>query len=164
VWYNELGLRDTQYVREATLDDIMYIASNIREEDREEIKANCGLPPELAFLGYHQQNREMYVAGMHCYNDADVLFGCDKVPGVPEVGIPWLVSTPRLYEHPQMFLPYSKKIFDYFNTRHPLLTNYIDARNTRHIEWLRWLGCKFLRVVDNFGAEGRPFIEFVSIK
>ena len=45
----------------------------------------------------------------------------------------------------------------------PVLFNYIDARNTVHLRWLKFMGFTIIKKLEIFGYEGRPFYEFVKI-
>lgn len=46
----------------------------------------------------------------------------------------------------------------------PILFNCVDQRNEVHINWLRWLGFKFVRIIPEYGIQKLPFIEFVRIR
>ena len=126
------------FVRPATLADARDVAARLREEDRQEVLAAGGMDPRIVFPAYILEGREVFAAGVEG-GPPVVLFGCDPVVGEPDVGIIWLVSTPVLYDHPVEFLKWSKAIFSDFHRRHWTLTNFVDARNTRHIRWLKWL-------------------------
>lgn len=90
-----------------------------------------------------------------------LIYGVDPVPGLPEVGMPWLLCTPSIYEYPVELAVRLKQEWQRFHAQYPILTNYTDARNTRHHKLLKWLGCEFIREVP-FGPFSFPFIEFVS--
>ena len=46
--------------------------------------------------------------------------------------------------------------------RYEYLTNFIDADNIPTIDWLRALNFRAARVIDNYGVDGSPFIQFAS--
>jgi hypothetical protein len=151
------------FVRRATVEDAAYIAANLRSEDRDEVVALCGIPPSLVLPAYVEEGREVHVAGIQG-DHAQVIYGVDPILGVDRAACIWLLSTPVLYEHPVEFVTQSKRLWDEFHERFDLLTNFTDARNTRHHKWLQWLGAKFIRRVEHFGAESRPFLEFASYR
>jgi hypothetical protein len=101
---------------------------------------------------------------MEHLGEADVLYGCDALPLFPHVGVIWMLSTDRLYEYPVEFTTHSRDLFRQYHERYEVLTNFVDARNTRHIKWLKWLGCHMVRKVDRFGPHSLPFLEFASVK
>ena len=61
-----------------------------------------------------------------------------------------------------VFLRHSKTWLKQLFTGFELLGNFVDARNTLHIEWLRWLGFRFLRKA-RIGRNGEEFLEFVKL-
>ena len=95
---------------------------------------------------------------------AELVWGWDEIPGVKDTAVIWMVSTPAINEHASSFAPVSRVMIETVNSYYPFLTNYIDARNTRHIRWLKWLGFEQLRRIDKFGPESRPFFEYVRYR
>lgn len=152
------------FIRAASLDDVTNVAGRLRNEDRDEIIAAVGIPPLLALPPYVAEGREVWCAGLVEDGIPEVLWGFDPIAYVDRAAVCWLVSTPRIYEHPQVFAPATKIGFEEAHQRFDLLTNFIDARNTRHIKWLQWLGFTLIRRVDKFGAQSLPFIEFASYR
>ena len=152
------------FVRPATADDVRYVADNLREADREEILASVGIEPSIALPQYLAEGREVYAAGLCMDNRAEILYGLDPIFGVERAAVIWLLSTDRIYDFPVEFVVRTRELYDEAHTRFDLLTNFIDARNTRHIKWLKFLGFTMIRRVEQFGAENRPFIEFASYR
>lgn len=151
------------FVRLATSEDIQYVANNLRVADVEEVRAATGMDPRLA-LPLSAAGREILAAGL-CHNDrAEILFGVDPWPDTEDVGIIWMLSTPEIYDYPVEFVVRTKELLDKFHERYELLTNFIDARNEKHIKWLSWMGFKKLRRVESFGAQSLPFIEFARYR
>ena len=58
---------------------------------------------------------------------------------------------------------YSKGVVEIFQKRYRVLYNFIDARNTLHIKWLKWCGFTFIQKHYDYGYEKRLFYEFVRI-
>lgn len=151
------------FVRPASVADACDVAARLREEDRQEVLAADGLEPSLVLPALVREGREVFAAGIEG-GPPEVLFGCDPVEGTPVLGIIWLVSTPALYRHPKEFVRTSRRIFESYHARYPVLGNYVDARNTDHIRWLQRMGCRMLRRIESFGAQSRPFFEFASVR
>ena len=152
------------FVRSATLADVRSVAARLREADRQEVLAAVGVDPRLVFPAQYAEGREILAAGLQENDRAEIIFGCDPMTGDASVGIIWMVSTEVMYDHPVEFVTTSRRIFQDYQSRYRVLTNFVDARNERHIKWLRWLGCHMIRRVEKFGAQSLPFIEFASIR
>ena len=152
------------FVRSATLADVRSVAARLREADRQEVLAAGGVDPRLVFSAQLAEGREILAAGLQDNDRAEILFGCDPMTGDPSVGIVWLVSTDTIYDHPVEFVTASRRLLQDYQERHRVLTNFIDARNERHIKWLKWMGFHMIRRVEKFGAQSLPFIEFASVR
>lgn len=151
------------FVRPASKADAITVAERLRDEDRAEVLAAGGIDPGVA-LPAQVGKTEMFAAGLQSNDRAEILFGCDPVAGYPYVGVIWMLSTPVLFDHPVEFVITSRQVYQAYHEQYRVLTNFVDARNERHIEWLRWLGFHMLRRVERFGAQSLPFIEFASYK
>jgi hypothetical protein len=55
------------------------------------------------------------------------------------------------------------EILSGYHRRHEVLADIVDARNLRHIHWLKWLAYYMIRRVERFGAQPLLFVEFVSV-
>lgn len=74
-------------------------------------------------------------------------------------GIPWLISTVHVEQHPKAFLQVCKPEVEEMLTRHESLMNFVDVRNTVAIRWLEWLGFTFGDPVG-YGPLAMPFKPF----
>ena len=150
-----------EYVREARLDDIKDLAPLLRHSDIEEIKASAGLSAaEALFLGV--------CLGKPALTFIEPKGGLAGMFGVtptndPYVGAVWMLSSDAIEKYPIHFLRRCKPWVDKFNETYPVLTNYVDQRNTLHIRWLRWLGFSFVRLIP-YGVNQLPFYEIVRVK
>lgn len=151
------------FIRRATPDDAIEVSKRLRMEDAMEIKANTGLAHRVA-LYLHACHGRSLVSGLLEDMVPEIIWGIDPIEGQDDTAIIWMVSTPRIYEHAQIFVPATKLLWDTAHETFPFLVNFIDCRNTRHVNWVRWLGAKMVRRIESFGAEGRPFYEFISHK
>lgn len=148
-------------VREARVADAVSLAPRLRRADRRECIANTGIAPEI-ILPYSVGSPGPTWAfddGEKCIG----LFGLDAVDQNPEFGIVWMVTSDDIRAHRRQLLAESPSWLEALHRTYPLLGNHVDARNTVHIRWLRWLGFSMLRVIPEFGAERRPFIEFAKL-
>jgi hypothetical protein len=149
-------------VRFSTSEDAAQLAPNLREEDLAELLA-AGSPSALAALQAGVRHSKPCLSIVDDQDTPVTMLGV--VPsGDPNVGFIWLLSSDVLDKNKIKFLRHSKKWLPFFHARHPVLTNYVDARNDVHIKWLQWMGFVFLRQVPGNGPERLPFYEFVRLQ
>lgn len=152
------------FVRPASIEDAISVATRIRKEDKDEVIAASGAHPLLVFPQYVREDRLIFASGLAEDGIPEILWGADPIPFVDDAAVGWLVTTPRIYEYPVEFAVQVKRLFEELHTDFALITNFTDVRNTKHHQLIRWLGCKFLRRVERFGAQSLPFYEFASYR
>jgi len=84
------------------------------------------------------------------------LFGFVPVSALSDAAHPWLVGTPGLARVPGMLNRLSRSYCSAVLGAYPLLFNYVDARNTTSVAWLKRLGFE-ISAPQPFGVEGLPF-------
>ena len=131
------------------------IASRVRKADADEFWASTGMTAEQTIvLGAHTGAHVGMADGVpFC------VFGVSQASLIGSVGIPWMVGTVELDHHAYGFLKHCRPVVDRWADRFDLLVNYVDARNTRAIRWLKWLGFEFGEP-EPYGWLGMPFIRF----
>lgn len=151
------------HIREVRDGDIEYVAERLRDADLREVQAASGLEPHVA-LRYSYE-----LSGLACTIVGDqghpvALFGVSPIDDV--TGCVWLLSSDELTKGKlgRQFVRECRSHFDRLNDYRPLLTNFVDERNTVHIRWLKWAGCHFIQRCEKYGVEHRPFLEFVRVK
>jgi hypothetical protein len=145
-------------VRDATHSDILYVARHIREEDRREIAASCLMDPKHIMLATYRQSGVARCGTVD--GEPVVVFGVAENTLLGSgCGIPWLIGTPKIYEHERAFLRRNKRMVYQWIKAYGRLSNYVDARNHRAIKWLEWLGFK-MEEAKPYGPLGRPFHRF----
>lgn len=77
---------------------------------------------------------------------------------VPE-GAPWMLAHQRLDRHARAFLRDCRPAVDAMLRRYRHLSNHVDARNTRAVRWLSWLGFE-IHPAAPYGVDGLPFHYF----
>lgn len=141
--------------RPSTLEDAQFIAAHMRQADRQECEALRGLPPELVLPNAIGRPG---VTTWEVGGEPVVMGGVD--PSIPNMGTVWMCSTDSILQHKVQFLRGCRPMLETLHKDYPLLTNLVDARNTLHIRWLKWLGFVFTRKIERWGAHGVPFFEF----
>lgn len=149
-------------IRPVTNEDVRAVVRNLREADRAEVRALTGAPPELVVPACVDASRAVWTIAGYGGEPAG-LWGLQDVQDHPEVGWVWMILTPTVERHPYLFLEKCRENLPLLHSFHPIVTNHVDERNTVHLRWLRWMGFSFLRRIERWGAEGRPFIEFARL-
>ena len=149
-------------MRGATLDDCYDLAPKLRKEDLKEIKANANIQPKDALIKGFQLS-EVPVAIFNDKEEIVCMLGCCRTD-IPSAAIVWLLASDDLKKDiPYRFLKHSRGVTEIFQKRYPVLYNFIDARNTLHIKWLKWCGFTFIKKHFDYGYEKRLFYEFIRI-
>jgi hypothetical protein len=149
-------------VRAASPSDADVLAPRLRSQDLQEIHAADGRDPLLVL-------REGVAASDPCFavlNSAGApvaLFGAIPDPADARRAKVWLLGTPELLQHRRFVLRMSRLWTEKLHERYAVLWNFVDARNQVHLRWLEWCGFRFLRLVEHFGFEQRPFYEFERV-
>lgn len=140
-----------------SVEDIAQILPIVRQADIDEITEALGVPMEEALL-------EAFTGSLNAKKivvDGKVVavFG-DAVHSIlGSIGVPWLISTVHVEQHARAFLKVCKPEVQGMLTRHQHLVNFVDARNTSAIRWLKWLGFSF-GPAEPYGARGFLFHSF----
>lgn len=146
----------------ASIEHIAHIAAHIRDSDREEIWASTMSRPERALasgLYYSDFAQTGMVDG-----EPVMMWGIVKESLIGNVGVPWMLATKRLDEVAVIFLRRCKAPLREAMNRYDRLFNYVDARNTRTIRWLKWLGFKLAEKPVPYGFSNLPFYKFEMVK
>jgi hypothetical protein len=150
-------------IRQARLDDAGALADRLREADIQEIRANLGEDP-LAVL------KRSIVISVPCYTAADrqdspvAVFGVAPDTHNRDIGMVWLLGSVELVNHQVFVLRQSRKWVEELQRHYKVLWNCVDARNEVHIRWLKWCGFVFIRLIEEYGVERRPFFEFEKVR
>lgn len=149
------------FTRPATHADIAPLVADLREADLAEIKASFGGSPELSLtLGIN--NGEARVACLPNGLPA-AIYGAVPLHSDETVGVVWMVATNSFQLLHRQFLRESREEIADLCRGYRAVFNFTDARNTLHHRWIKWSGFTIIKRHEEFGAEKRPFLEFVRI-
>lgn len=155
------------YEREAQLKDVFTLASNIREADRLECLAASGEDPLTALRKARETStvfRALVMGPPKGNHDVVALYGVVPFDRSVGLGGAWLLGTDQLVEDGFRFARRCSEYIEKLHQQFPILFNFVDERNALHIRWLRWAGFSFINRHEHFGAEQRPFYEFVRMQ
>ena len=143
-------------VAEAWLHEI---AENLRDQDREEVRATSALSPEDALVASYRLSTHAYVI-----HSGGPIAAFGAAPhGLPGVGVVWMLGTDGIKRESYSIARKTRQYFDELNEAYFLLWNWIDARNTTSMRWLKWGGFKLLEEHPEHGPEKRPFYTFARM-
>jgi hypothetical protein len=134
--------------------DWRYVAEYIRSADRAELTA-LGRQPEQSLRDGARLSQLCFTIWME--GNPAAIFGATSEGAI------WLLGTPAIERHTVWFLKNSQRWVNLLHSCSPVLWNWVDARNTVHIRWLRWLGFQFHDPVA-LGVNGEMFIPFHKAK
>lgn len=133
------------------------LLTRVRLADREEFAAFSGHTPAKVLEMGLRASSPAYAGLIN--GRVMTLFGVAPRSLLTGSGVPWLVGAQELERHQVVFLRRCRPILAQFLNLYPHLENYVDARNTVAIRWLRWLGFT-LHEARPVGLAGLPFHRF----
>lgn len=152
-------------VRSYKPGDAERLAPRMREADKAEVFAATGDSPLTAL----KRGEGVSVPLCTILDDQHNVIGIfGAVPDAEDnvSASVWMLGADALIRSPlkRWFLRECPKYIDGLNNLYPMLHGCIDARNTVHVQWLRWMGFTFISTIEQYGYEKRPFMEFVRVK
>lgn len=153
-------------IRPATRADCHDIAPRLREEDALELRLSSGKEPLQSLLDTFAFSSECFVAEEDGLVIAIGGFGTFIHKGTKDttVGVPWLVGTPEMLNHPVTLVAAGRVAVDRWESQCECLCNLTHAENTVHHRWLRHIGFEFMPDVVPTGPTGAPFLQFYRYK
>ena len=147
------------YLRKANLQDLRYVAANLREIDKIEAFYQTGQEPLQALqFTYICSQVNMAIA-----DDNDQPIG---LCGVVSDGIIWMVATDKLFANKKyriQLIRKGRKWVESLLKKYKVLYNFVYAENDSAIKWLKSLGFTFINYHERYGIQGKPFYEFLRI-
>lgn len=117
-------------VRTAQFIDAVTIGSNLRPADKQEVLTVSGNPGAVAVPQAYALSLECFVACPPGGRPPCVIFG------VAEGGIVWLLATPEAHKHSRAIMKLAPGWLDRLAVPFPEgLHNWVDERNTLHLQW-----------------------------
>lgn len=139
-------------------DHVEAVMGRLREADQLEVYAATGRDPDKAL-------RDAWKNSLHRWSivwrgEIIGLFGLSSLSLMGRTGVPWLLGTDKMKEIKLTFVKQSVHFISAMLEIYPVLMNWVDARNTLSIRWLKWLGFKMKNQPQPYGFEKRPFYYF----
>ena len=147
--------------REATPGDIRELVPRLRQADIDECEAQFGRGTTLDVTLYGlRPDGVAFVAVREGKTIAAFGVSPGDDPGDEAgVGIPWLVGTDAMDRCARELLTEARTVLKIWHRFYPILSNVVDARNSKSIRWLKRLGFT-VRDPKPLGLAGELFHEF----
>ena len=124
-------------VRAATSEDAHYVGTRLRAEDAAEVLL-FGLDGESAIA--FSLDRSIVSECLLVDGEPAAVFGIAIDDMIGGTGCPWMLTTPAVERCQLAFARATRRLCARCFEMVPRLENLIDARYTRAIKWLQWLG------------------------
>jgi hypothetical protein len=146
---------------QATKEHAVEIAENLRKEDIDELNASGTLWHKEAFMFCIENDYPVWAAIDEEDGRVAALGGVTPSSHT-YVGVPWAVATDAISKHPVGFTRIGRYLMPKMHEHYPFLANWVDARNTKHIRWLKSLGFSF-GIPLPYGINGEQFFPFMHV-
>lgn len=124
-------------LRPATFADACYVGQRLRAEDAAEVQI-FGYSGEDAIM--HSMRASLICECLTVDGEAAAVVGISLDSFTSGNGCPWMLTTNAVERYPRAFARLTRKLLDRGLQISGRLENVIDARYTRAIRWLEWLG------------------------
>ena len=144
-------------IRPTLPGDVEILIANLRPSDLAECRA-YGKPDIAAGIESSVKRSMLCWTGL-VDGELAAILGVAPVSVMTGIGSPWMLGTPVLDAHSRILVRetpgYIAKMLNAF----PHLVNFVHAKNTTSVRWLRRLGFTLHQAVP-YGALGEPFHPF----
>jgi hypothetical protein len=141
----------------AELKHITAIVDNVRDADREEFWALARITPKECLMQSFHLSRMAWTGLID--GQPVCMYGVVQSSLLGGVGRPWMVGTDLLDKHQMVFLRRCREQVRIMQMCFGRLENHVYVRNTKAIQWLKWLGFSFSEP-ELMGPFDMPFIRF----
>lgn len=145
---------------EPTEADLRAIGHNLRAADRQELQALSDAEVDWAeCLCTAVSFSEVAYVALTPDGTPVAVFGLAPVSLLGGQACPWMLGTPELQRYGRDVVLLGKRFAREWGHKYDQLYNYVDARNTRAIAWLRHSGYTVFSPEPR-GVHGEPFHRF----
>lgn len=144
-------------IRPTQPGDAAALAANLRPSDLAECQAYGR--GDIASGVISSANRSMLCWTAFIDGELAAILGCAPISVVSGIGSPWMLGTPVLDRHSRVLVRETPEYIGKMLNAFPHLVNFVHAKNTTSMRWLRRLGFT-LHAAQPYGALGEPFHPF----
>lgn len=144
-------------IRPTQPGDAALLAANLRASDLAEIHA-YGREDPLPGLQRSADNSVLCWSGF-VDGELAAIIGVAPLSVLGGIGSPWMMGTPLLDQHSRVLVRRTPEYIARMLRAFPHLVNFVHAKNTTSVRWLRRLGFT-LHEAAPYGERGEPFHRF----
>lgn len=144
-------------IRPTQPGDAAELAANLRPSDLAECRAYGR--PDIAAGIISSANRSMLCWTGLVDGELAAIIGVAPISVMSGIGSPWMLGTPVLDRHSRVLVRRTPEYIAKMLNAFPHLVNFVHAKNTTSVRWLRRLGFT-LHAAQPYGALGEPFHPF----
>ncbi len=122
------------------IDVTQILNDGLRKQDVDELAAQGNTPEDTLSIAAHDSGHLCFT--IHVDGVAAAIFGVVPLAS-PGHGSPWLLGSDRVLTIPRELVREGRVWVDWLASVYPHLENYVDARNTVSIAWLKSMGFTF---------------------
>ncbi|WP_212386697.1 DUF2833 domain-containing protein [Acinetobacter junii] len=147
-------------IRKPTDRDIRILVENLRESDKEEMKAYFNDDYSWQVKTSVKFSRDAWSVIVN----GKLLFICGVglTSMIGNVGCPWLLGTSFIQNYPKEFYKQANNILAEIKDNYDFLENHVHAKNKTAVAFLKRLGFK-IGEPEKYGANGDLFHPFVMV-
>ena len=144
-------------IRDTNLHDIVYLKTRLRQEDVDEIYAsNHFTPTDALTYSFYLSKTCLTIVND---NEPVGMFGIVEDPTDSNRALIWMLGSDRMNRVARHIIKDAKDFIEGFMDSYSEVYNHVDARNSKSIRWLEYLGAEIDDAVS-YGREGLPFHRF----
>ena len=148
-------------IRKSKPGDGVSLGPRLRKADLNEVKAYSKEDPGSLI----EETIKIYGSLTYTIEKQGVPIGIfGIVPHNHIAGAIWMLGTDDIVKIKIPFLRNCKFWVEAFSELYPILFNVVSVANTLHVNWLKWLGFKFMQEHKEYGLNKEHFIEFIKVK
>jgi hypothetical protein len=134
--------------------DAELLAANMRESDAAELRAVGH--EDLLHVVRSSVARSLLCWSAFADDELCCVIGASPLNMLTGLGSPWMLGTPELDRHSRVLVRRTPEYIGRMLNAFPHLVNFVHAKNTTSVRWLRRLGFT-LHDARPYGALGEPF-------
>jgi hypothetical protein len=150
-------------VRQSVSNDPHDLAPRMRLADVEELEASSGMTPLEGLVTAYEVSQLCLTAEID--GEVVAMFGVAEDDEVSRhiglhYGNIWYLGSPESVSDARLFMRESRAWLDALGKRFNGLGNVVDARNTKHVRWIKAMGFTFIDTITDYGPKGHTFLRF----
>lgn len=142
-------------IRPAERADCDALGPRLRDSDKAETWASVGLTPVGSLVMSYYSSSLAWTVEID--GQVEAMMGVGDHPGDSTVGIPWLLGSPELGNHPREMLTVGRRYVALLAVLYLSLRNAVHHEHHQSCRWLEHLGFRRVATLEDFGVHKETF-------